>query len=127
MNRILLDILSSVWLIDKERSGVYSTILYSLLKGEAVTMEDSAVARELARSFVISASSQGERLSLKSDQIPGGSIAVIPIRSEIMKYDVPCGARGSMSIISDIKAADENSNISSILLCLLYTSDAADE
>jgi len=118
MNRILLDILSSVWLIDKERSGVYATILYSLLKGEAVTMEDSAVARELARSFVISASSREERLGLKSDQIPGGSIAVIPIRSEIMKYDVPCGARGSMSIISDIKAADENSNISSILLVI---------
>ena len=118
MNRILIDILSSVWLLDKEQAGTYSAILYSLLKGNPYSEEDNSIAREKSRSFVLGASAEGNRMNLNDDQIPQGSIVVIPIRSEIMKYDQPCGPRGSMSIMSDIQSADNNSNISSILLVI---------
>ena len=118
MNRILVDILSSVWLLDKEHAGAYSSILYSLLKGDPISEEDSSLAREKSRSFVLGTSADAESMSLKSDQIPKGSIGVIQIRSEIMKYDQPCGPQGTMSIMSDIQSADNNSNISSILLVI---------
>ncbi|MEI7983411.1 MAG: S49 family peptidase, partial [Bacteroidota bacterium] len=39
-----------------------------------------------------------------------------PIRSEILKYDQPCGPRGTQSILSDVKSADQNPNIKSIVL-----------
>ena len=118
MNRILVDILSSVWLLDKEQAGAYSSILYSLLKGDPISEEDSSIAREKSRPFIFGTSAEVERMSLSNEQIPKGSIAVIPIRSEIIKYDQPCGPRGTMSIMSDIQSADNNSNISSILLVI---------
>jgi protease-4 len=117
MNPILTEILSGAWLINNERSAAYASILLSLIKGENFSEGDSAIARERNRSYVISgAGDQKQRFGFTDTNIPEGSVAVIPIRSEILKYDQPCGPRGSQSIMTDVKSADQNPYIKSILL-----------
>jgi len=117
MNPILAEILSGAWLISKERSTAYASILLSMLKGENFSDVDSAIARERNRSYVIGAiGDQPQRFGFTDTNIPEGSVAIIPIRSEILKYDQPCGPRGSQSILSDVKSADQNPNIKSIVL-----------
>lgn len=117
MNPILTEILSGAWLINNERSAAYASILLSLIKGESSSAADSSIARERNRSYVIGAmGDQPERFGFADTNIPEGSVAIIPIRSEILKYDQPCGPRGSQSILTDVKSADQNPNIKSILL-----------
>jgi len=117
MNPILAEILSGTWLISKERSTAYASILLSMLKGESFSQGDCAIARERNRSYVIGAmGDQPQRFGFTDTNIPEGSVAIIPIRSEILKYDQPCGPRGSQSILTDVKSADQNPNIKSILL-----------
>ena len=117
MNPILAEIFSGAWLISNERSAAYASILLSLIKGENFSEGDSAIARERNRSYVIrGAGDQKQRFGFSDTNIPEGSVAVIPIRSEILKYDQPCGPRGSQSILTDVKSADQNPNIKSILL-----------
>jgi len=117
MNPILAEILSGAWLISKERSTAYASILLSLIKGENFSEGDSALARERNRSYVVSGlGDQKQRFGFSDSNIPEGSVAVIPIRSEILKYDQPCGPRGTQSILTDVKSADQNPNIKSILL-----------
>lgn len=117
MNPILAEILSGAWLISKERSTAYASILLSLIKGENFSEGDSAIARERNRSYVISGvGDQKQRFGFTDGNIPEGSVAVIPIRSEILKYDQPCGPRGTQSILNDVKSADQNPNINSIIL-----------
>ncbi|MFZ4521769.1 MAG: S49 family peptidase, partial [Bacteroidales bacterium] len=117
MNPILAEILSGAWLISKERSTAYASILLSMLKGESFSDVDSAIARERNRSYVIGAmGDQSQRFGFTDTNIPEGSVAIIPIRSEILKYDQPCGPRGSQSILNDVKSADQNPNIKSIVL-----------
>jgi len=117
MNPILAEIFSGAWLISNERSAAYASILLSLIKGESFSESDSAIARERNRSYVISGTGdQKQRFGFTDTNIPEGSVAVIPIRSEILKYDQPCGPRGTQSILTDVKSADQNPNIKSILL-----------
>jgi len=117
MNPILAEILSGAWLISKERSTAYASILLSMLKGENFSEVDSSITRERNRSYVIGAMGDPpQRFGFTDTNIPEGSVAIIPIRSEILKYDQPCGPRGSQSILNDVKSADQNPNIKSILL-----------
>lgn len=130
MNILLTKILSSPWLISHDRAPAYASLLMSLLKGETITgyehdeerdnddeeKEDKSALRGKNRSYVTSKSVINSRYALSDSKIPEGSIAVIPIRSEIMKYDEYCGPRGSMSILQDLQAADANPKIKSILL-----------
>ncbi|MEI7980933.1 MAG: S49 family peptidase [Bacteroidota bacterium] len=117
MNPILTEIFSNAWLISKERSNAYASIILSMLKGESIFEGDHAMARERNRSYVISGvGDQKQRFGFSDANIPDGSVAVIPIRSEILKYDQPCGPRGTQSILGDVKSADRNPNIKSIVL-----------
>lgn len=117
MNPLLAEILSGPWLINTERSAAYASVLLSLIKGERIFEGDSSLARERNRPYILAGSGdQKERLGFADTNIPTGSVAVIPIRSEILKYDQPCGPRGTQSILSDIKAADQNPGIKSIIL-----------
>jgi protease-4 len=117
MNPILSEIFSGPWLISNERSAAYATVLLSLIKGENISEGDSALARERNRPYVLAGSGdQKQRFGFSNTNIPVGSVAVIPIRSEILKYDQPCGPRGTQSLLNDVKAADQNPNISSMVL-----------
>ncbi len=117
MNAALRNILSSPWLLYSEHSEIYGAMLVSLLKGETIHAEDYSIAREKNRSFVLcAADSMGRTVPMNSDAIPCGSIAVIPIQGEIMADDQQCGVRGAQSINSDIKTAEANPNIQSIVL-----------
>ncbi len=118
MNPILAEIITSVWLINNERKDAYAALLMSLLNGEKLSDEDSSKERAKNRSYVISGSKSVDRWALNDANIPEGSIAVIPIRSEIMKYDQACGPRGSATITKEIEAADQNQKIKSILLII---------
>jgi ClpP class serine protease len=117
MNPILTEILSNAWLISNERSNAYASIIHSMLKGESFSSGDHSLARERNRAYVISGEGdQSQKFGFTDTNIPEGSVAIIPIRSEILKYDQPCGPRGSQSILNDVKSADQNPNIKSILL-----------
>jgi signal peptide peptidase SppA len=118
MNPIIKDIISSPWLLYDGNKAAYAALLLSLIKGESINDNDNSEQREKNRSYVISRSLAGpeQRKSLRSSDIPEGSIAVIPIRDEIMKYDQACGPRGSQSIMEDLQLAQSNQNIKSILL-----------
>jgi ClpP class serine protease len=118
MTPFLFEILSSSWLLHADNPDVYGAALVSLLRGDRISSEDYSKARELNRPFVVSGSSNSQVPSepLNSKNISQGSIAVIPIRGIIMKDDVECGPRGSASMTKDIKSADANPNIKSILL-----------
>ena len=119
MNPILSEIFSSPWLISTERSAAYASVLLSLIKGENISEGDSSLARERNRPFVLAGSGdQKQRFGFSDTEIPAGSVAVIPIRSEILKYDQPCGPRGTQSLLNDIKAADQNPNIKSIVMVI---------
>ncbi len=114
---ILSEILSNAWLISNEKSNAYASIILAMLKGESFSECDSSIARERNRSYVMnSAWDQPQRFGFADTNIPEGSVAIIPIRSEILKYDQPCGPRGSQSILSDVRSADQNPNIKSIVL-----------
>lgn len=117
MNPILNEIFSAPWLISTERSTVYASILLSLIKGESISDGDFSLARERNRPYVLAGfTNQKQRFGFSDDNIPSGSVAIIPIRSEILKYDQPCGPRGTQSLLNDVKAADKNPNISSIVI-----------
>ncbi|MDD4553994.1 MAG: S49 family peptidase [Bacteroidales bacterium] len=119
MNPLLAEILSSPWLINTERSAAYASVLLSLIKGEQIFEGDSSLARERNRPYILAGSgNQNERFGFTDTNIPAGSVAVIPIRSEILKYDQPCGPRGTQSILSDVKSADQNPGIKSIVLVI---------
>ncbi|MEI7425137.1 MAG: S49 family peptidase, partial [Candidatus Staskawiczbacteria bacterium] len=74
--------------------------------------------REKVKAYVVNLSLVGEnqRMSLRDAMIPSGSIAVIPILGEIFKEDTMCGLRGSKDVLEDLKLAESNSNIKSVLL-----------
>ena len=118
MNRLLNVILSSVWLIDPERSASYALFIHQLIEGKSIAEADLSIQRAKSRSFIIASDGSGDQSGLNSETIPSGSIVVIPIRSEIMKYDQECGPRGTMSIIKDIQAANNNPNISGIVMIM---------
>ncbi|MDP1623788.1 MAG: S49 family peptidase [Bacteroidales bacterium] len=118
MNPFLFDILSSNWLLHAENPDAYGAMLVSLLRGDRISADDFSKARELNRPFVLNFDHgiQSAAQPLNSDSLSKGSVAVIPVRGIIMKDDVECGPRGSVSITRDIKSADSNPNIKSILL-----------
>lgn len=119
MNPLLAEILSGPWLISTERSAAYASVLLSLIKGEIIFEGDSSLARERNRPYILAGSGgENQRLGFSDTEIPAGSVAVIPIRSEILKYDQPCGPRGTQSLLNDVKAADQNPNIKSIVLVI---------
>jgi len=119
MNPLLAEILSGPWLISTERSAAYASVLLSLIKGESIFESDSSLARERNRPYILAGSGgENQRLGFSDTEIPAGSVAVIPIRSEILKYDQPCGPRGTQSLLNDVKAADQNPNIKSIVMVI---------
>lgn len=120
MNLILKDILTSAWLLHDERKDAYAALLLSLLNGDAPAI-DTSEARRKNHAYVISSPKAmlvdaDSSMGLRNPNIEPGSIAVIPIRDEIMKYDQSCGPRGTMSILEDLRLAEDNANIKSILL-----------
>ncbi|MEI7983320.1 MAG: hypothetical protein WCI71_16845, partial [Bacteroidota bacterium] len=54
MNPILTEIFSNAWLISKERSNAYVSIILSMLKGESIFEGDHSLERERNRSYVVS-------------------------------------------------------------------------
>jgi signal peptide peptidase SppA len=119
MNPLLAEIFSGPWLISTERSAAYASVLLSLIKGDSAFEGDSSLARERNRPYILAgAGDKNQRLGFSDMEIPAGSVAVIPIRSEILKYDQPCGPRGTQSLLIDVKAADQNPNIKSIVLVI---------
>lgn len=118
MNRLLVEIINSKWLIDKESAYGYRSLFLSLLNGEKMDDKDWSNERSKNKSFVVNSANKVSRYSLSDANIPEGSTAVIPIRTEIMKYDQACGPRGTLSIQEDIKQADSNAKIQSIVLVI---------
>lgn len=117
MGKLLIsEILNNYWLIDTEAALGYKALFSSIINGEKLDDSDLSEKRQRNKAFAIHAANKVSRYSLSDSSIPQNSTAVIPIRGEIMKYDQACGPRGTMSIIDDIRQANSNPNIGSILL-----------
>jgi len=117
MNKLLTEILNNHWLIDKRKAHSYAVLLNSLFKNLPSNESEFSFARAANKSFILGSSSV-HRWEFNSQDIPENSKAVIPITGVIMKYNQWCGPRGSMSIEEDIKAADANKRITSIILMI---------
>lgn len=116
MLKLLTEILNSLWLIDERRAHNYAPLLLSLKNGIPLS-EDFSEARKLNNPYILSAKDNyNVYRDFDSQDIPEGSTAVIPIRGEIMKYSQWCGPKGTMRIAEEIRKADANPKIGSIIL-----------
>lgn len=113
---ILLAITNGIWLIQPEfaynAGGIVSNILSGKSAFSATDNEDSGV-----KAFIVGASNEivfGDKYNPFRDASPG-STAVIGISGPIMKYD-NCGDPGTQTYGQLLKKAEQNPNISSIIL-----------
>jgi protease-4 len=142
MSRLINEILTSQWLIDIDYARSCTPLLMSLVKGEKLDNKDWGRARSLNRPFIVSKIKCDEddingdddddfpiplppdddddqgTCKMDDDNIPAGSIAVIPIRGEIMKYDEFCGPVGTLTLARNFKDAIANANIASIVIVM---------
>lgn len=122
-------ILRAPWLIDQEWILNRGAVIHKVLTGERIYDDDDGgdqkeefnPAKRKNVSYVINSKSvEANRwYGFNDPDIPEGSTAVIPIRSEIVKYDAGCGMiRGTLSLEQEIKQADSNPKITSIVLVI---------
>lgn len=117
-------ILKSVWAIDPDSALSYAPLLSNLI-GTGMKLEFEFKGQEF-KPFAINAGIRNEIDPNKDDyegqwlkkleQLPAGSIAVIPITGPLMKEDQYCGPVGMATIGDVIRAADQSVNINSIIL-----------
>ena len=108
-------ILKNVWAIDPDAALSYAPLLSNLI-GTGLELEFKFEGQEF-NPFCISAASaiNGGRWTNWND-VPEGSIAVIPLKGPLMKEDQYCGPAGTSTIGKVIKAADKSANIDAIIL-----------
>ncbi len=116
--RLIAQILNEPFLIDRDVALSYGGLLLSIIKGEKISDQDWGKNRAENKAYIIGADSQDVYYDYNDANIPEGSTAVIPIRGEIMKYSEMCGPKGSLELTSNIIDADNNPNISGILLII---------
>lgn len=116
--RLVAQILNEPFLIDRDVALSYGGLLLSIIKGEKFDDQDWGKNRSENKAYIIGADSQDIFYDYNDANIPEGSTAVIPIRGEIMKYSEFCGPKGSLELTSNIIDADNNPNISGILLII---------
>tara|TARA_R110001592_G_scaffold268269_3_gene534526 strand:- start:40025 stop:41359 length:1335 start_codon:yes stop_codon:yes gene_type:complete len=122
VNHTLSAILNGVWLIESNAAASYLPLVASIIKGDTLAFEkdDEGDNRSAAKASAL-ASVAGATVYRKTrswmsfNDAPKNSIAEISISGPILKVG-QCGDPGSAAYAEWIKEADENPNISSILL-----------
>jgi len=113
---LLANILYRPWAINFEYAQNAGTLLSSILNpGLEMTAADEP---EENKPFAASYVQNSLKYSDGYNDSPKGSVAVIPVRGELMKYDEYCGPAGMQTIGKRIVEADNHPNISQIMLLI---------
>jgi len=116
---IASQILRRPWAIDPRFAEANQHIPHMLVSGAAIETHVDMRQDPRTKPYYISDASKPFTRSLDFSQVPAGSIAIIPLVGPLMKEDVEdCGmlTMGMSSIGRSIQEADENSNISAMIL-----------
>lgn len=116
---LVASIMSKVWMIEQNYVQSHIPLIANLLNGNGVVLADdknNAEARAKLRPIII-----GMGVESRGNQTPisgaaPGSIAVVNLTGALMKQDQWCGPEGTATIGGYIKEADNNPNISAIIL-----------
>jgi protease-4 len=110
-------ILKSVWAIDPEASLSYAPLLSNLI-GTGLKLEVEFDGQEF-KPFAWSTPEE-DPIDLDTpesmENLPQGSIAIIPLKGPLMKNDQYCGPAGMATIGNYIKTADKSEKIDAIIL-----------
>lgn len=134
--RTLSAVLRGNWLIDKRWAESHLPLVAALLQGKPLSLDrkdygayddDDYVPKQGSteaeeRYWLLAAVPQGGTYKVgrytSFDQMPEGSIAVIPVTGPIMKYGGDCGEPGSTHMTQWVKSADASQNISAIIVMI---------
>jgi len=107
--KLASNILRATWAIDPATALSHGNLIARLLSGENLLPERAIEKAEFTVAQVGSSNASGDKSNKKS-------VAVIPIKGELMKYDEPCEPAGMITIGNWIKQADADPNIDAIML-----------
>ncbi|NJO92149.1 MAG: hypothetical protein HC831_26650 [Chloroflexia bacterium] len=102
-------ILKSVWAIEPRAALANGTIL-------SIILNDNQKELQVEEQPNVYAVSKNGFTYKNFDQASKGSVAIIPIVGELMKYDQFCGPVGTKTIGKRIIEADQHPNINAIVL-----------
>jgi ClpP class serine protease len=128
-SKLLLSVFRGAWAIDEQAAAVKLMQLQSLLEhGSILNLEEDQEEKKLK--FQIQIVSDNSQSSFSKDftattQIPNGSVAIIPIQDVIMQQDY-CGSPGTDTMQQWIEAANQNPNITGIVLSINSPGGSAD-
>lgn len=110
----LATILQKPWVIDPDYAQSMGNFVAGILNP---SLEISASPEpEANKPYSISIAQDSLKYPEGYDKAPSGSIAIIPIRGELMKQDEFCGPAGMATIGKRIQDADKHKNISATIL-----------
>ncbi len=109
--RLTSTILKSVWAIEPRAALAHGSMLSVLFNENDLELK----AEEQPKVF---AATKAGGLYTSYDKAPEGSVAVIPLIGEMMKYDQWCGTTGTRTVGNRILEADKHPNISAIILSI---------
>ena len=109
--RLTSAILKSVWAIEPRAAIAHGAMLSILLNENQPVLEVEDQPQPFAVSTIGGVWNE-------YDEAPRGSVAVIPVIGELMKYSQFCGPVGMKTIGNRIKEADNHENIDAIVLMI---------
>jgi len=109
--RLTSTILKSVWAIEPRAAVAHGTMLSVLLNENQPKLE----VEEQPKPYAVSLA---KGIYADYDEAPHGSVAIIPVIGELMKYSQWCGPVGMKTIGNAIKEADVHENIDAIVLMI---------
>jgi len=122
--RLLSQIFSGVWLIDPQKARGYFPVIESILAGNWKNNEhaDDDIQIKVNPYFVQVNNAAAKRVqstwdinNLRDEDVPEGSLVVVPIQGAISKYNY-CGTPGTNTIASFLKKVDGMKNVSAVML-----------
>lgn len=109
---IVYQIINGLWAIDSRRAAVAGYDIQRILRGEK--LHDGSFQKPVA----VKMASDGSKTAKNLQNAEAGSVAIITITGELMKYDQECGPVGMLTMSDWIKEASSNPNISAIVLVI---------
>lgn len=116
--KLLKSVLSHVWAITPAAAEAYYPSIINLLKGVDAGLNTNIVTREVVEMYATAVSGEKKSAAYSNDKPSGNSkvVAIIPIKDVIIKYDAECGPYGTETVAQWILRADQNPNVSAIIL-----------
>lgn len=110
-SRILTEVLRHAWMMDLRAINGLLPVVANWLRGENVTFGEREPIQVMA---AIAATFNPENVD-SLDDVPENTVAIIPIKGEMVKYDELC-TNGTMSIANVMKMAAMNRNVTGVVM-----------